>query len=198
MNKKTVEEKEEWDDYWKSRSAFRNFVEFFRNAYFSRFFSNVIIKESKGGPILEAGCGSGSILNHIRKKGAFCVGCDFSLDALLIAKQKNLLVAKCDIHNLPFEDSSFEIVFNQGVMEHFEEKEFISILKEFKRISEKTIIIVPSKTSIFTLYDPFKELKPVFYSRKRLRKLMKKVFPKVKTRYLAGSGFLSVVAYGWE
>ena len=173
--------------------TFLNTISRFRDKYFSKIFASIVEEKiEENGFILEAGCGSGKILEKI-SKNVVKVGCDISKEALKLAKNNCDYVIRSDIKQLPFKDNVFEIVFNQGVMEHFSDEEFDLILKELKRVSKKVIIIVPSHTSLFRLYNPFPEGK--FFSKKELKDKLDKNFKKVDIKYLPKTFFLSIVAF---
>lgn len=80
----------------------------------------------RGKKVMEAGCGSGIISAEIASRGADVFLLDISEDALQIARnyfeQKNLRASFIlgDIFELPFDSCSFDIVWNAGVLEHFE------------------------------------------------------------------------------
>lgn len=179
-----------WRDYWESESFIRIFIEKSRDLYFARMFANIVKKHSDG-KVLEAGCGTGKSLKYLKNS----VGLDNSKEAIRIAKSYSKKIVIADIMRPPFKKNSFDLVFNQGVMEHFNELEFDQILKEFTRISKKTLIIVPSETSVFRIVNPFKEFNK-FFSKQQLKTLMKKQFKSVKVNYLPKSFFLSMVGYG--
>lgn len=183
----------EWDDYWKSKSFKRKFVEFMRSVWFAPMFTSLVKKFHKNGRILEAGCGSGKYLKYF--KDAY--GIDNSKESVKIAKKYCNNIVLGDIFHLPFKNKFFDIVFNQGVMEHFTDDEWDKILKEFKRVSNKACIILPSKYSPFRIFNPFKdEGYERFFSRKDAEVLMKKHFKKVKSGYLLRSFLLSMYVYG--
>jgi ubiquinone/menaquinone biosynthesis C-methylase UbiE len=188
---------EEWNCYWQSKSLKNRIIEWFRKRYFAKKFAGVVSSFVKRGKILEAGCGSGEILKCV-DRNLTQIGADYSFSALKMARKNGIvLLVVCDIKHLPFKSGSFEMVYNQGVMEHFSQKEFVNILREFKRVSKKILIIVPAKTSIFRmLYNPWKEMNPHFFSKDELLMLIKKEFPYAKTKYLISSFFLSVAGYG--
>ena len=76
--------------------------------------------------VLEAGCGRGLISAELASCGADVSLLDASEEALQIARKhfaaQNLdaFFVQGDILSLPFGDSTFDIVWNAGVMEHFE------------------------------------------------------------------------------
>jgi ubiquinone/menaquinone biosynthesis C-methylase UbiE len=187
--------REEWDTYWKSLSWKRKTIERIRKIYFNKVFARLLKKHFHNGVILEAGCGSGTLFKFINK-GCFCVGLDYSIHALKRAKRISRQLVLGDIKTLPFKDKIFGIVYNQGVMEHFSEIEWKEILKEFKRVSNKVLIILPSITSIFRIVSPFGEVTGRFFSKYKLIKLLSKVFPQIEARFIPLSFFLSVYCFG--
>lgn len=103
------------------------------------------------GTIVEAGCGLGRNLLHMSSWGnAELVGIDYSPKVVEQAKElfKNKKVkAKFvvdDINKLNLEDNSVDIIFNQGVIEHFRNPEIP--LKEMIRVSKKKVIILVPNT----------------------------------------------------
>ena len=189
----------DWNQYWNLTSKKRRFLEFMRRIYYAKVFTADVLKNSEpGDAILESGCGSGTYLKLLEEKGRICYGIDRSDKALRISKKNCSSVASADIGNIPFRDKSFNVNFNQGVMEHFTDEEFLTYLKEMKRVSKIVIIIVPCKWSILRIYD-FIGVDPEerFFSKKKVFDLMKPDFEKVKVRYMWESGFLSLVAIGY-
>lgn len=194
----TKQDNPTWDDYWQSKSFKRRLIEFARRNYFSRIFIAKVTEGLKhGSSILEVGCGSGTYLKTLGQKGYKCYGVDNSEPALAIARRNCKNVQLADIFHLPFKNNSIDIIFNQGVMEHFSDQEFDNILKEFCRVSKRVCIIVPSNLSIWRIHDPIKDDENKrFYSKQKLRKLLKKRFKNVRVRYLASAGFLSICGQG--
>jgi len=192
------DESEEWNHYWTFDSTIkRRITELVRRVYFARIFARIVKKLCSEGKVLEAGCGSGKILNYLARKGRYLtIGCDSSFAATRIARRNCDFTLVCDINHLPFKDDTFHLIFNQGVMEHFEEEEFKNIIRECSRASKRVLIIVPSKTSIFRIHNPFEELGTVFFSKPKLSSLLKTVFPRTEVHYSFLSFLLSVAGYG--
>jgi SAM-dependent methyltransferase len=110
----------------------------------------------KGKKILEAGSGSGKISLRLALKGADVTLFDYSEMALIQAKKLfnryglEPKLVQADLRKiLPFEDDSFDIVFNAGVMEHFTENQQIQIIKEFGRIGVELHTFNPNSNSFF-------------------------------------------------
>lgn len=117
---------------------------------------NVIGKEAKdinGLNILEAGSGTGRISMRLAQRGANVTLVDYSLKALENSEkafkergvEANFLHS--DIRMLNILSDSFDITWNAGVLEHFEEEEQVAIVQEMARITKpggKVVILTPS------------------------------------------------------
>jgi ubiquinone/menaquinone biosynthesis C-methylase UbiE len=108
--------------------------------------------------ILEAGCGSAKFGFALSLRGFKVTVLDYSehiirnvavlLEQLIQKYNIKLIPAKGDIARLNFKKNSFDIVFNEGVVEHWlGKKERIAIIKEMARVAKingYVIIIVPN------------------------------------------------------
>jgi SAM-dependent methyltransferase len=74
-------------------------------------------------PILEAGCGLGSVAMVLRGKGFPVIGADYAPAALGIAQQyePGLPLCAADVHALPHAANSLGAYLSFGVLEHFEQ-----------------------------------------------------------------------------
>ena len=97
--------------------------------------------------VLEAGCGSGLVsLELTLIRDIKCVLLDIRGDMIQKAKRnfekyddKNVDFIRADVQNLPFIDESFDLVFNEGVIEHLDNIE--GGVKEMARVSRKYCFI---------------------------------------------------------
>lgn len=103
---------------------------------------------------LETGSGSGRISLKFRQHGARPVLLDISREAIKLSKKlfremdetADFLVGS--ILTLPFRDASMDLVWNEGVLEHFSAKEQQTAISEGLRVLRnrgKQIIIVPNE-----------------------------------------------------
>ncbi|MGB9911609.1 MAG: class I SAM-dependent methyltransferase [Microgenomates group bacterium] len=88
----------------------------------------------KGEKILDAGCGTGYLLNFVCPPLVEGMGVDISSFAIKKAKKlfPKLKFFQADITNLPFKDNFFDKVFSINVFEHLKNPQ--KALKEIKRI----------------------------------------------------------------
>ncbi len=189
-----------WKEYWKSNSIRRKITEFFREKYFSKVFCDIIENYcDKNSLILEAGCGSGKYLKKLTEKGYTCSGIDNCKASVNRAKKNCKNVILGDIFKLSnhFKHKQFDIIYSQGVMEHFNLEETDRIYKEMSKIGKKIIVLVPSNLSLFRFYDFYKDdPDKIFFSKKKLEKRMKRSFKNVEVMYLPKTFFLTIMAYG--
>jgi ubiquinone/menaquinone biosynthesis C-methylase UbiE/uncharacterized protein YbaR (Trm112 family) len=75
---------------------------------------------------LELGCGSGTIGEHMTKRGYFFIGIDYSVSALRYLKKKleskgvsNFLLIHTDICNLAVAHDCVDLIYGGGSLEHF-------------------------------------------------------------------------------
>jgi ubiquinone/menaquinone biosynthesis C-methylase UbiE/uncharacterized protein YbaR (Trm112 family) len=80
---------------------------------------NIIENLNNSSTILEIGCGGGQMRNYIESKGHQYIGTDISKtrvhDWLQEYGGPDIL---CDVHVLPFQDQTFDVVYSAAVTEH--------------------------------------------------------------------------------
>jgi len=171
------ENKTKWDKLYdpQEKSWFAKLEETAINLYFSRIFAKAILSVAnvKNGKIFEPGCGGGMTCAKFAMQGFDITVMDLSKNPLQKAVSLfRELSLDCkftlgDLFNIPLKDEQFDIVFNQGVMEHFRLASLDASLgvKEMLRVLKKNgtlIIFVPAYFSpLFFVYKFFKLFKLV-------------------------------------
>lgn len=86
--------------------------------------------------ILDAGCGTGMLLEKIAPKYT-TVGIDFSNEMIIIAKNKikNSNLIRADLNNLPFKDNIFSKVFGVTVLQNLDRPQIA--IREIARTLQK-------------------------------------------------------------
>ena len=211
-----------WDVLYdpKKRSLFSKIDEYEINTYFSDAFTKIILSVSKikTGKIFEPGSGGGMACAKFAEKGFEITSMDLSYNALQkgISLFKSLsLNAKFtlgDLFHIPIQDEQFDLVFNQGVMEHFRLAKMDASLgvKEMMRVLKKNgtlVILVPAYFSpLYFIYSFFKILKLVdkywpytdqdFLHKHELREMMENAGCKnIVVRRVWSSFFFSMIGY---
>ncbi|PCH94289.1 MAG: hypothetical protein COB85_05765 [Bacteroidetes bacterium] len=133
---------EDWDIYWDNKDKSSNVVyDFLAGIYRRMVVKNILnhfIKKyfAQGTIALHAGCGSGQVDEDIA--GYMDItALDISAKALKIYKGihgDNCKTVQGNIFDLPFEEKSYQGLYNLGVMEHFTQEEIHEILGEFHRV----------------------------------------------------------------
>jgi SAM-dependent methyltransferase len=109
------------------------------------------IIELKPKKVLEVGCGPGTRSVFLSYLGIDVVAVDNDqgiVDSVAEYNKKlkgKVDIQKADAFNLPFKDGEFDIVFNAGFLEHFNDKDKIALVKEFTRVGDHYIFMVPNK-----------------------------------------------------
>jgi len=153
-----------WNIYWKELKLEVNVAEIIENDRYYRLLKRLIKLPEKEGKlnILEVGCGSGirtlALLRNFPNRFLSAVLVDLSSSALLVAKRNlkkmkiphvNLIIS--DGLKLPFPNEAFDVVWNEGVNEHFNGRQRYEIFKEMSRVCKKSgqvTVIVPNALNL--------------------------------------------------
>lgn len=95
--------------------------------------------------ILDVGCGTGLLFNHVAEKAETIVGVDISRKILLQAKERsrrfaNVHLIWADADNLPFSNQVFSHVFAMTLIQNMPNP--IKTLKEIERVTKNDAVIV--------------------------------------------------------
>ncbi|MBN2452708.1 MAG: glycosyltransferase [Candidatus Omnitrophica bacterium] len=180
INKSAVAKKDAdngWDWYWESKNdagglLYDMVAAFYRKVIIRPGLNHFVKRYFKeGSKLLHAGCGSGQTDAGILRMFPV-TALDNSFPALNIYRRFNSAKGETvngDIHRMPFRESSYDGIYNLGVMEHFTEEDIAKILSEFRRILKpegKVVIFWPPVFGISVIFLNW------------LRAFMKKVFGK--------------------
>ncbi|MHC1589125.1 MAG: class I SAM-dependent methyltransferase, partial [Methermicoccaceae archaeon] len=164
-----------WDKYWKRQHELKIENTIKSDPYYRLLKRLIKLPLNNGVRILEVGCGSGTRTLALLKDFEEChlnaVFIDLSMPALSFAKKtanNTKLTAdfiKADALNLPFLDETFDIVWNEGVNEHFEGEKRQKIFDEMARVCKgkgEMIVIVPNALNL-----PYRITKKILEMRNR-------------------------------
>jgi 2-polyprenyl-3-methyl-5-hydroxy-6-metoxy-1,4-benzoquinol methylase len=121
----------------------------------NNFFSSLIslIKPLGVKSILDAGCGEGFTMDKLleEKIANRIEGIEYVEESVILGKKlyPNLIIKQANIYNLPYKDSSFDLVICTEVLEHLKEPE--KALREVLRVSKKYLIISVPNEPFFIL-----------------------------------------------
>lgn len=146
---------EEWRTlYERQISKFDNIDKYIlKNLKKKKVYLNAIEKYLKNKKIIECGCGTGKISTYFQNKGYSVTAVDIDENILKLAEniverssfKETPKFEVMSIMNLKYKNKTFDVVFSNGVLEHFKDNEIIKILKEEIRIADVVVFGVPSK-----------------------------------------------------
>ncbi len=114
--------------------------------------------EVRGRRVMEVGAGSGRDLLALVREGARGVVLDYSPASLELvrrqAREQGLAVhlVRADALRMPFREGTFDVVFHQGLLEHFRDP--MPLLRENARVTARggrLIVDVPQTFHLYTL-----------------------------------------------
>lgn len=173
---------EEWDNLWRNRQGKR----LNKPSWSKKRMMNILDRYvSKNMTVLDAGCGSGFFSNYFISKGCKVYSLDYSEKALEITRKmtrgKSFEYLKRDLldESLCFEfKNTFDIIFTDGLFEHFSKGGQKQIMKAFVAMKEKDGLIVtflPNRYSFWTAVRPIfmLEIKERPFTLKELKVLVR-------------------------
>lgn len=101
--------------------------------YIQRF-----VSFDRGTSLLDVGCGNGTFTHHFEKLCGFVSAVDSSCN--MLAQNTCARVVQGDGTNLPFRDSSFDVVFEANLLHHVLDR--ISVVREMARVSRRWVILI--------------------------------------------------------
>lgn len=151
----------DWNNFWSKTP-----IDFSKISYSKKRMINILERHIKiGSSIADAGCGSGFFCNYFFKYSNKVFAIDYSDSALELCKQQchnNVSTLKIDLLSDEFPNrffNSLDIIFSDGLLEHFEKDEQSRILYNFyKSLSKdgKLITFVPN------IFSPWQIIRPLF------------------------------------
>ena len=151
-----VSTKQNWETFWDSKE---NAHEFYSNS--DRVLRNLRrVLDLKGKKVLEIGAGTGRDSLNLTKYEAKVYQLDYAASALKLMKEVAdetglpVYLVGGDAFQLPFEEGTFDVVFHQGLLEHFREPNATNLLKENVRVLKPgglLLVDVPQRYHIYTV-----------------------------------------------
>ncbi|MFA5089602.1 MAG: class I SAM-dependent methyltransferase [Candidatus Omnitrophota bacterium] len=96
-------------------------------------------------PVLDIGCGLGRTVSFFRRIGLKnTIGIDWSMEGLKVCQAQGLKINKdvfqMDCRQTSFDNGYFNLVFSEGILEHYED--FSVLVREMARISNEYVYIL--------------------------------------------------------
>lgn len=189
---------EKWEARFQKKDGYRLSIEeiinFPRSEYIKKIVRAVPISGKE--KVLEAGCGSGKFSIALASKGCKVTAMDYSPKMVQNVKEHvkavetyfgklNVNAEQGSIEKMKYDDNSFDVVLNEGVVEHWlDDSKRIAVVEEMARVAKpegKVIIIVPNgrhplhKWWVFSKYPGYISAPPMFnYNVNLLKRDMEK------------------------
>ncbi|MDD4856786.1 MAG: class I SAM-dependent methyltransferase [Candidatus Krumholzibacteria bacterium] len=150
-------EKKHWDRFWEGAHSVED-VYSNEGRVAERIAGAVPLAEKL---VLEVGAGSGRDGVLLAEKGACVVSLDYSLSSLRLIKGRSsgsgtLAVCCGDAFALPFADGTFDVVFHQGLLEHFRNPD--DLIAENARVLKPGGVILVDVPQRYHYYTAIKHL----------------------------------------
>lgn len=118
--------------------------------FHDHWFFEMIKRVLPRGLVLDAGCGTGEMMEFLAKKGyKNFIGYDISFNMLSHAKKRAENLVCADAENLPFADNSFDVIYGRSILHHLQDVP--KALREAKRVLKpggEVIFVETNKTFI--------------------------------------------------
>lgn len=152
-------DKKHWDRFWSSSQE--------RGEIYATDFR--IVRNLKGrvdferARVLEVGAGTGRDSAMIAEQGGAVCALDYSEEALKLLEQSSasgIAIVCGDAKALPFADETFDVVFHQGLLEHFRDPEVL--LAENCRVLKRGGILLVDVPQRYHYYTVLKHIMMLF------------------------------------
>lgn len=151
-----------WDDVWAGGGKL-NFLGRKLKKEEKKRLADIMFRYLPGrtSKILDVGCGTGSMLKAFRDLGyKEAIGIDNSLHSIRLCERVGLQegrdVSLMDAAKLSYGENEFNMVFSEGLLEHF--KDPVPIVGEMCRVSKRFVLLFqPNARSVVDRLKSFKE-----------------------------------------
>lgn len=154
MSLSTQHRQQVWEKFWDQK---RPIQEVYSNA--DRILQQIrSLGPAKGKRIMEVGAGSGRDGLQLAREGARVIFLDYAGNALRViqaparASGLDVHLVRGDAFRLPFKDNALDLVFHQGLLEHFTHP--LGIVLENQRVVKSgghVIVDVPHRYHVYTV-----------------------------------------------
>ena len=143
------------EKYWANRSGQYNETSWVKNEDFIDAFLEMLPRKSFDS-ILEVGIGTGAVANKVSERIGPLTGIDISKEMIAKINHSGITSIVANAHNLPFEDSSFELIYMRNVI-HYIDNPALAFSEIYRCLKPNGCFlfsqVVPPDDSISEEYD---------------------------------------------
>jgi ubiquinone/menaquinone biosynthesis C-methylase UbiE len=152
-----------WSNFWNKNKILKSLLTKTPTYYgVTRYLLSLNL--SKDAKILDAGCGTGKLASFLSSQGYDVLGVDISDEALALTESKGVKVKKANIlEGLPFEDNTFDLVYSDGLLEHFTDPS--PIIRELARVSKRQLLTFVPRIDFYSTFTAMLLKPPREYKR---------------------------------
>jgi SAM-dependent methyltransferase len=106
------------------------------------------------GSLLEIGCGTGIVIDHLRRRGIDCIGCDLA-DAPVLDRVRDVVSSATDFRALPVAiRTKIEGVLLCDVLEHVPDAaSFLAAIRDALPALRRVLVTVPARRELWSVWD---------------------------------------------
>jgi hypothetical protein len=145
---------EQWAKHY-NPSQLESLVDNLSHGHLSWQTREMLTLSKPGETLLEIGSGSSETSLYLALNGRNCTALDFAQPCLELAQQAALrlnclvkTVCADATRELPFAVNEFDMVFQAGLLEHFQKHERISLLRLWGKIGKRMVSMIPNAASL--------------------------------------------------
>lgn len=121
--------------------------------------TSLIKSTLSSGSVLEVGAQSGIDAEYLGACGYDVTAIDYCYNAIsILIKRHNIKVLMAEALQLPFKDFTFDLVYSQGLIEHFRGKELNVLLYEQNRVLKNGGYLVIDVPNTYSYLTPIKQI----------------------------------------
>ena len=192
--------KAEWDNYWDKHASKPRLIDriigLVRVYFDNNYLRNLRMVSALKGKILEVGCGTSITSIKMKNKANIIYALDYSDKLKKYWEPDKVKYIIADGFDMPLKNDFFDLVWNAGVLEHFDNPK--DMLKEMMRVCKKKGLICVFVPYIFDITAHLQLYgKETIYNRSMLKKLLIDAGLKnVGTKVLYSNIGMSILGYG--
>lgn len=105
------------------------------------FLSQLLLANFQFDTCLDAGCGLGGLVSQLTTNNKSVIGCEVSEHAVNQCQQRGMQCRLAALHDLPFHNEQFDLVFCSDVLEHLIVDDIFDAISELIRVTKRDLVL---------------------------------------------------------